>query len=83
MACDVFEKDPFGADFADDPGNVGPEVALVGVSFSLPGMAERLAGISRKHGVESASEGLAVESGEIIPDRGGGEVSGPLGGDDG
>lgn len=83
MSRDVFEEHPFGADFADDPGNVWPEVALVLVAFSLPCGAERLAGVSGKDGVDCAPEGSAVEGGDIIPDWCGGEVSGPLTSDDG
>lgn len=83
MPGDVFEKDPFGFDLEDDPGDVGPQVPFVIVAFSLSRMAERLAGVSGEDGIEGAPEGYSVEGGDVIPDWGGGEVSCPLGGDDG
>ena len=83
MAGDVFEEHPAGFDFADDPGDVGPEVAFVVGSFALSGLAEWLAGVSGKHGVDCASQWSPVKGCDIIPNRGGGEVSGALGGDDG
>lgn len=82
MTGDVFEKDPFGFDLADDAGNIGPEVPLVVGSLALSGLAERLAGIPGEDGVESTPEGPSVEGSEVVPDRGGSEVSGPLGGDE-
>jgi len=45
--------------------------------------AERLAGVSGKHGVDNAAPRSAVEGGEVGPDWRGGEVSGPLSGDEG
>jgi hypothetical protein len=83
MPGDVFEEYPFRFDFPDDPGNVGPQVALVVVAPPLPGMAEWLARVSGKDGVECATEWPSVECGEVIPYRGWREVSGPLGGDEG
>lgn len=84
MACDVLEEDPGGLDFPDDAGDMGPEVAGVIRSLPLSGRTEWLAGIPGEDGIESPSKRPAVECGEVIPYRGGGEVSGPLGsGDDG
>lgn len=82
MSGDVFEEHPFGCDFPDDPGNVGPQVPLVVVAFPLPGMAEWLARVSGEDDVESTPEGPAVECGDVIPDRGRGEISCALGGDE-
>ncbi len=82
MAGDVFEKHPGGFDRADDAGNIGPEVTLVVGPFALPGHAERLAGVAGKDGVDRAPEGPPVKGGEVIPYRGGGEVSGALCGDE-
>jgi hypothetical protein len=42
VSADVFEKDPSRLDFADDAGNIGPQVPLVVLSLALPGRAERL-----------------------------------------
>lgn len=83
MTGDVFEKHPFGCDFPDDPGNVGPQVAFVVLSPPLSGVGEWLAGIACEHGVEGSAEWPRVECGDVIPDWRGREISGPLGGDEG
>ena len=83
MSGDVFEEHPFRLDLADDPGNVWPEVPLVIGSAALSCLAERLARVSCEDGIEGAAEWPSVECGDVIPDRRGGEISGPLRGDDG
>lgn len=83
MPRDVFEEDPFRLDLADDAGDLGPQVALVVCAAPLSGLGKRLAGIACEDGVESPAEWPSVECGDVIPDRGGSEVAGPLGGDDG
>ena len=82
MPGDVFEKDPFGAAFADDPGNVGPEVAGIVGATALSGRAEGLAGISREDGIEGTAEGAGIEAAQVGPDRGRGEVPRALGRDE-
>ena len=82
MACDVFEKDPCGAAFTDDAGDVGPEVAGIVGTAALSGSAEGLAGISGKHRVESAAEGAGIEAAQVGPDRGWSEVPRALGCDE-
>lgn len=82
MPTDVFEEDPFWLQLVDDPGDMGPEVAGVIFSKSFPSGAERLAGVSGKHGVHRASERSSIKGCEVAPYGGGGEVSGPLGSDD-
>ena len=82
MPGDVLEEDPFRTAFSDDPGDVGPEVARIVGAAAFPGRAERLAGISREDGIEGAVEGKGVESPQVGPDRGRGEVSRALGGDE-
>jgi hypothetical protein len=82
VARNVFEEHPSGFDLADDPGHLRPQVPLVVGSLALSGCAERLARVSGKDGIKGAAERSPVEGGDIIPDRGGGEVSGPLGGDE-
>jgi len=81
---DVFKEGPFRAAFADDTGNVGPEMAGIVGTTALSRRAERLAGISGKDGVERTVEGASVEAPQIVPDRGRGEVACALGrGEDG
>ncbi len=84
MPGDVFEENPVeaGAEFTGDPGNIGPEMALVIGPLALPSGAERLAGVSGEKGVEGSGERPSVEGCEVVPDRGRGEVSGLLGGDE-
>ena len=82
MPGDVFKEDPPGLQLVDDAGDMRPEVPLVVGALALSGCTERLAWVSGKHGVDRASEGTRVKGREIVPDRRGGEVSGPLGCDD-
>lgn len=82
MTGDVFEKDPFGAACADDAGDVGPEVTRVIGAAAFSGRAEGLAGVSGQDGIEGATEGPGVEAAQVGPDRGRGEVSGCLRGDE-
>jgi hypothetical protein len=82
MTCDVFEEHPLWGTFADNPCDLGPEVAGVVGSGPLPGRAEGLAGISGEDCVEGPSEGLGFEAAQIIPDRSRGKVSGALGRDE-
>ncbi len=81
MTGDVFEEDPFRAAFADDAGDVWPEVAGIVRPAAFPGRAEGLAGVSGEDDVERPAEGAGVEAAQVGPDRGRGEVSGALGGD--
>ena len=79
---DVFEKDPFGAELKDDAGDVGPEVAGIVGATAFSRRAERLAGISGENDVESAAEGAGIETAQIVPDGGRGEIPGALGGNE-
>ena len=79
---DVLQEDPLGAAFANDAGDIGPEVAGVIGPFALSSGAERLAGISGEDDVEGTSEGPSIEAAQIVPDRGRGEVSAALGRDE-
>lgn len=78
MSCDVLEEDPFGAAFADDAGDVGPEVAGIVSTAALSGCAEGLAGISGEDDIEGPAKDTCIEAAQIVPDRGRGEVSGCL-----
>ncbi len=79
---DVFEKDPFGGTFPDDPGDLGPEMAWIVRPTALSGGAEGLAGISGEEDVESSPEGAGIETAQIIPDWRRGEVACVLGRDE-
>ena len=82
MACDVFKEDPFGAAFADDAGDLWPEVTGVIGTTALTGRAEGLAGISGEDDVKSPAEDPGIETAQIVPDRGRGKVSCALGRDE-
>jgi hypothetical protein len=79
---DVFEEDPFGAAFADDPGDIRPEVAGIVGPAALSRRAEGLAGVSGKDRIEGAAERPGVEAAQVGPDRGRGIVSCALGRDE-
>ena len=79
---DVFEEDPFRAAFANDAGDVGPEVAGIVSASALSGRAEGLAGISGEDGIEGPAERPGIEAAQIGPDRGRCEVSRALGRDE-
>ena len=79
MTRDVFEKDPLGAAFDDDAGDIGPEVpGIIGTATFSSG-AEGLARIPGEDDVEGTSERAGIEAAEIIPDWGRGEVACALG----
>ena len=78
MTGDVFEEDPFRGTFADDAGDLRPEVARIIGATAFSGSAEGLAGISGEDDVEGAAEGPGIEAAQIVPDRGRGEVPGAL-----
>jgi hypothetical protein len=79
---DVFEEDPFGGTFSNDAGDLGPEVAGVICATAFSGRAEGLAGISGEDRIEGPAERAGIEAAQIIPDRGWGEISGALCGDE-
>ena len=82
MTGDVFEEDPFGAAFADDAGDLGPEVAGIVRAAALASGAEGLAGVSGEDGIEGAADGASIEGPEVIPDWGRREIPRALGGDE-
>ncbi len=82
MTGHVFEKDPLWAAFADDPGDVGPEVARVVGPTALSGSTEGLAGISGEYGIEGTTEGPGIKVAEVIPDWGWSEIPCALGGNE-
>ena len=82
MTGNIFEKDPLGAAFGDDPGNLGPEMAGIIGPAALSGRAEGLAGISGQDDVEGATKGPGIKAAQIVPDWRWGEVARALGGDE-
>ena len=69
MAGDVLEETPFGLHFADDPGDLGPEVAGVVFALSKAREGEGLAGITGSDDMNAAAPRSAVEGSEIVPNR--------------
>ena len=78
MARDVFEEHPLGVDLSDDAGNIGPEVARIFDPFALSRLGKRLTWVSGEDGVNDSAPRSAVEGFDVIPDRGGMQVSGAL-----
>ena len=79
---DVFEKDPFGGAFADDAGDLRPEMAgIVGTTTFARG-TEGLTGISGEDDVEGTAKWHRIETAQVIPDWGRGEISCALGCDE-
>ena len=83
MPRDVFEEHPSRPAFADDAGDVRPQVPLVILSPSLSRLGKRLAWVSGKHRVDDAAPGSGIEGREVVPDWRRVQVSGALAGDDG
>ena len=79
---DVFEEDPFRAAFADDTGNIGPEVTGIVGAATLSSRAEGLAGISGEDDVEGTAKGAGIEAAQVVPDRRGREIPCALGCDE-
>jgi hypothetical protein len=69
MAGDVLEETPLGADFPNDPGDLGPEVSGVLLAHSIAGKAEGLAGITGRDEMNAAAPRSAVEGSQIVPYR--------------
>ena len=78
----VFEENPFWAAFPDDSGDVRPEVPGIVSATAFSGRAEGLAGISGEDDVEGTAEGPGIETADVIPDWGRGEISCALGCDE-
>jgi hypothetical protein len=78
----IFEEDPCGMAFGDDPGDLGPEVPGIVGTATFSGRAEGLAGVSGEDDVEGTVKGAGIEAAQIIPDWGWGEISRALGGDE-
>jgi hypothetical protein len=78
----VFQEDPFGGTFADDAGDIWPEVAgIIGATPFASG-TEGLAGISGEDDVEGPTKRPGIEAAQVIPDWRRGEIPGALGCDE-
>ena len=77
----VFEEHPLGAAFADDAGDVWPEVPTIIGPTAFACGTKWLAGISGENDVKGTAEGPGIEGSQIIPDWRGREISRALGGD--
>lgn len=69
MAGDILEEAPLGRGFADDAGDLGPEVSGIILAPPVPRQAERLAGITGSDDMNAAAPRSAVEGSQIVPDR--------------
>ena len=69
MMGDIFEEDEGWLNLADDPGDMGPEVAGIVGTPALARHAERLARIARRDDIHRAAPRLAVEGGNVVPDN--------------
>lgn len=69
VAFDVLKEDEAGADLVDDAGDLGPQVAGVGVAAAQSGLAEGLTGIAGRDEMNAAAPRSAVEGSQIVPYR--------------
>ncbi|PTN01249.1 hypothetical protein C8N32_11539 [Rhodovulum imhoffii] len=69
MMGDILEEHEGRIDLADDPGDMGPEVARVVRAPALASDGERLARIARSDDIHRAAPRAAVEGGNVVPDR--------------
>ncbi len=69
MMGDILEEDEGRFDFADDAGDMGPEVARVIRTPALARDGERLARIARSDDVHRAAPWAAVEGSNVVPER--------------
>ena len=63
----VLEEDQRRRGLFDDPSDVRPEVARVVGTTSVPGDAERLAGVAGRDEIHASAPRAAVEGREIVP----------------
>ena len=69
MMGDVLEEHEGRLDFADDAGDMRPEVARIVGTLELARDRERLARIARSDDVHPAAPRAAIEGSNIVPDR--------------
>ena len=69
MMGDILEEDERWLHFADDAGDMGPEVARVVSAPALARDRERLARIARSDDIHRAAPRAAVKGGNVVPDN--------------
>lgn len=69
MIGDIFEENESGIAFANDPGDMGPEMARIGLAETPPGNREWLARVARSEDIHDAAPWAAVEGCKVVPDR--------------
>ena len=69
MMGDILEEHEGRLDLADDPGDMGPEVARVVCAPALARDRERLARIACSDDIHRTTPRAAVEGGNIVPDN--------------
>lgn len=69
MMGDILEEHERRFDFADDPGDMRPEVTRVVGTSALARDRERLARIARSDDIHRAAPWAAVEGGNVVPDN--------------
>jgi hypothetical protein len=69
MMGDILEEDERWLHFADDAGDMRPEVARVVRTPALARDRERLARITRSDDIHRAAPRAAVEGGNVVPDN--------------
>ena len=67
VAGDVLEEDPSGADFLNDAGHLGPEVAGVGGTEAVSSLAERLTRVAGSDEIHATAPRSAVKGSQIVP----------------
>lgn len=68
-SCDVLAEEQSRTKRRDDSQNLGPHITRIIGAAALPGRAVGWAGPTRNDAIHDASERLAVEGGEVTPDR--------------
>lgn len=69
MMGDILEEDEGRLDLTDDAGDMRPEVARVVRAPALARDGERLARIARCDDIHRAAPRVAIEGGNVVPDR--------------
>lgn len=69
MSADIFEEAERRLDFADDTGDVRPEMAWVFVAELFSGNGKWLAWIAAMDDIHQAAPRSAIEGGKVVPDR--------------